>query len=229
MNIDTLRSLQLAYAKLLHDKSLYDIFNDDVNLFSRMMGLPKSALKLIDLDPEKHLSELYSRRGMLAREVGARTPNLLKVLGYNEETKIQEFQNSELFCEFLASDYFLNPKYALPSPECLGHGYENYTKFFVWMLLSSKDKFGQAVLDSLSMDIAFFLVGQANHATNNYYQKFKKGVYWVVSNYVYFINAEYQLYQIDNMSFIEIFNRSGVFDLETIKADFLTTEEKENE
>lgn len=225
MNIEKLQKLQLIYTRLLFDKELYEYYLTDADNFVRDLNLSKNDLKLITLNHTNHLAEIYSRRGMIAREIGLRAPNLLKALYPDVEKPYELFQRSSILIDFLKSESFIKPKWCMPSPEYMGYGYENYTKFFVFTLYREETVLPSNLVKPLKIDLGIFLITQSKHSNNQYYQKFLKGLYWCDDKWLYFIDKDAMYYEMKRDDIESVFDNSGVISIDHIKNDLLTTQE----
>lgn len=178
-DLNALKAIQFINTRVYFDDDLAKtlLCKDDITLKS--LGVPRIfSSMLVNTDSARFIAESYGRRFYVAKEIYTRFKRSLKFL-IHKELEVSEFLTHSIFVSFLKSEYFFSSNYCFPHPDAIGKGYENVSKFFLWIINSlPPSTVNYKILDSLFLDIAIFLVAQSRTATEPFYLKFQKGVYF---------------------------------------------------
>lgn len=176
-----LESLQTLLIRLMFSAATLKDFQDDPRRTLEQHGLPADAERLLpDPRSKNFLAEAHGRQIVVEREISARFERTVAFFN-NRGTQAGPDTGPLAFGEFLASDYFLGTRHALPHPDGVGPGYENVSKFYFWI----RDRYGLdrpganiALRLSVYADFALYLLYLRKRPCHPYYDRFKGGVCW---------------------------------------------------
>lgn len=176
-----LEALQTLLIELMFSAPTLRAFQDDPARTLDQYGLPAEAERLLpDPHSKNFLAEARGRRVVVEREISARFE---RTVAFFEDRSRQPGPDTGplAFDEFLATDYFLGTRHALPHPAGVGPGYENVSKFYFWI----RDRYGLdrpganiALRQSVYADFALYLLYLRKRPCHPYYDRFKGGACW---------------------------------------------------
>ncbi len=154
---------QELYVQLLFSASTRREWQVNPSSVLQHFGLSRSWMsKLPDVGSEQFLSECHGRRQLVARELHPKYGRSISlILGLQS---LGDFATSKLLADFLESTHFLTPNHSLPHPYGIGRGYENASKFFLWIRDTRIAGSSSEVRKGLCIDFAIHLIGQSSHS-----------------------------------------------------------------
>lgn len=171
--------IQRLFIELLFVEGTREAYARDPLAVLQRYLLPRSYRSVLpDVTSAAFLAEARGRKIGVAREVHARFPNTLGCRGLCEERSLA---TSALFARFLGSSFFMDPERALPHPYGIGRGYENISKFALWLRDAEQLRRPGCELDSrnsLYLEFSIYLIAQVKHARDTFFERFKRGVIW---------------------------------------------------
>ena len=166
--------LQRLYVELLFCEHLRQHWIKDQHAVLEKYMLPPESLNILpDIGSNEFTNECIGRRTLISREL---QPKFSKTLesAYGIES-IRDFGSSDVFQKFLESPHFLTIEHSLPHPYGIGKGYENSSKFFLWLRDVNLANRQQLRLQ-LHQDFSVHLIRQSPHCLAYPLIRSRKGV-----------------------------------------------------
>lgn len=166
--------LQRLYVELLFRERLRQRWSQDQQTVLRQYLLPPDAGNLFpNVNSKAFRNECLGRRSLIARELHPQFSNtLMSVYGIES---VRDFVSSAMLSRFLESGHFLTIGHSLPHPYGIGKGYENSSKFFLW-LRDVHFARQQRLRVALHHDFAMHLIRQSQHCVSNPLLRARNGV-----------------------------------------------------
>jgi hypothetical protein len=179
-------ALQKLAIRLFFSESLQRRWRADPESVVDDFGVPRDWIRYLPtVETPQFKAEVWGRRLLVGSEIHGRFGKALRWM--TGEADAIAFARGELLARFLDSEEFFSPRSAIPHPYGMGPGYENVTKFFVWLVadqaLARPFEIGKR-RRSLAMRRRFYaaygvhLVTQARHSTTAFYVALRAGVYF---------------------------------------------------
>jgi hypothetical protein len=188
-------------------------------------------------DPQSpgHKAEIYGRRVLICRELIQRFPKSWEKLQIDSS----DSRVPKAITPFFSSEYFFDPEFSLPSPEGLGPGYENVSKFFFWAKATLFQAQYAEFNDLLNLEFALHLMAQREEAVDLFYCQFENGIFWrsLLPGRLSILTPNLSLYQFEakesglEEKFSREFKSHGLYDLDRLAppAEFRRTQRALNE
>lgn len=139
-------------------------------------GLPAEAKsRFADITSEQFQAECHGRRVLVERTIGAAFPKT------SERLAARKIPLDPRFDDFLCSEYFFDPRFALPHVSGVGTGYENISKYFFWLRQNFHLASGTAdaaLREAAYTEFAAWLLKQYLGPHDPWFDRFKGGIFW---------------------------------------------------
>lgn len=166
--------LQRLYVELLFRERLRQRWTQDQQTVLHQYRLPADAANLFpNINSREFRNECHGRRSLIALELHPQFPRTLMSV-YGIEC-VRDFVSSAMLSNFLESRHFLTAGHCLPHPHGLGKGYENSSKFFLW-LRDVHFAAQQRLRLPLHQDFAAHLIRHSAHCAVEPWVRARKGV-----------------------------------------------------
>jgi hypothetical protein len=178
---ETARRMQSLYIRLMFCNRVLARYRSDPSGVLAEFGLPAEAQRSLPspADPDFQ-AEAAGRKTGVYKEIVNTFQNTLTALERIATSGAPDVPRLS-FADYLSSDYFYDPVRALPDPNGVGPGYENSSKFFLWVC----DGYGirtQAanpeLRRTLYSEFALYLLALEKQPVDAYYKRFKGAVMW---------------------------------------------------
>jgi hypothetical protein len=178
---ETARRMQSLYIRLMFcNRVLERYLSDPLGLLAEF-GLPADAQRsLPDPNDPNFQAEAAGRKTGVYKEIVNTFQNTLTVLERIATSGAPDVPRLS-FAEYLSSDYFYDPVRALPDPNGVGPGYENSSKFFLWVCDGYRIRTQAADAElrrTLYSEFALYLLALEKQPVDAYYKRFKGAVMW---------------------------------------------------
>lgn len=175
------RRLQSLYIRLMFCNRVLERYRSAPLSVLAEFGLPVDAQASLPnpADPDFQ-AEAAGRRTGVYKEIVNTFQNTLTVLERIATSGGPEVPRLS-FADYLSSDYFYDPFRALPDPNGVGPGYENSSKFFLWVCDGYRVRTAAAELElrtTLYSEFALYLLGLQKQPVDAYYKRFKGAMMW---------------------------------------------------
>lgn len=179
-------ALQKLAIRLFFSECLQRRWRRNPRAVADEFGVPRDWIKYLpSVDTPRFKVEVWGRRLLVAREIHGRFGKALAWM--TGEADAVAFARGDLLTRFLDSETFFSPRLPVPHPYGMAAGYENVTKFFVWLVeeqsLKGPFEIGTAKR-TLAMRRKFYeaygvhLVSQACHSKSKFYDALRAGAYF---------------------------------------------------
>lgn len=220
---ESIRQIQRLYVRLLFCKQYRVRYASDPDRVLQKFGLTSAYRSFMpNVSTDSFLAEVNGRRIGVAREVFDQFRRTLPLLDPHI-TNVTSLAVSELFSDFLSSDYFFQAENSLPHPYGIGRGYENVSKFALWIKHSrhvSSSNGDPSLRRSLYTDFGSYLVLHSRHSSEVFFSRFSSGAYW---NEIHdspasllILTPYFRLVRVSSESATEKVVAMGIVDLDTI-------------
>lgn len=166
--------LQRLYVELLFRERLRQHWTQDQQTVLHQYRLPADAANLFpNINSKEFRNECHGRRSLIAHALHPQfSQTLMSVYGIE---CVRDFVSSAMLSNFLESRHFLTAGHCLPHPHGMGKGYENASKFFLW-LRDVHFANQQRLRLPLHLDFSGHLIRQSGNCTAEPWRRARAGV-----------------------------------------------------
>lgn len=194
--------------QVIQEEYTRKIFNETYLVKSKkLLSYMESA------DVGKLKSEFYGRRMLVAIEIMDRFKSSMKEFFLRDDITPIDFIKDEQLSSFFDSENFLKSHHCLPSPEGIGKGYENISKFYFWAMTNIKSK---EFIEMLKLEMASYVLSQSLGAVDNFFNKFSNGIFIESIAGGYLVTKEGDVFEMNNQEHIRNIKDLGVFNLKDL-------------
>ena len=186
--------------KKLQELSIRIFF--DTNLQKMLVKNPEQILEAYEISKQnmkflpnplckKFIAESSGRRSLIAREINKRFSGFFKLILGRQMSNVNDVAQTQIFNEFISSDFFFTNAKSFPHYTGVGKGYENSSKFFLFCvnLYNAKESSHNKTLHLLELytGIAAHLNFQSQFCKSIFFNNFAQGVFFTIDQKSYYI------------------------------------------
>ena len=220
---ETARRLQSLYIRLMFCNRVLERYRSAPLSVLAEFGLPADAQRsLPDPNDANFQAEAAGRKTGVYKEIVNTFHNTLTVLERIATAGRPDMPRLS-FADYLSSDYFYDPVRALPDPNGVGPGYENSSKFFLWVCDGYRVRTPAAdpeLRTALYSEFALYLLGLEKQPVDAYYKRFKGAVMWPrvygVALPVQVVTDKQVMLTVSDPAKVAQLGQIGIVDLDTV-------------
>ena len=217
------RRLQSLYIRLMFCNRTLERYRSDPAGVLAARGLPAEAQNsLPDPNDADFQAEAAGRKTGVYKEIVNTFQNTLTVLERIATTGGTDVPRLS-FADYLSSDHFYDPVLALPDPNGVGPGYENSSKFFLWVCEGYGVRTPAAhpeLRTTLYGEFALYLLALEKQPVDAYYKRFKGAVMWPrvygTPLPVQVVTDKQVMLTVNDAAQVAQLGRIGIIDLDTV-------------
>ena len=187
---EMMRSLQEVSIKLYFDDNLYEQFKKNPFEVLKKRSINEIYFQMLpNVNSYAFDVESRGRKVLVTQEIQRRFKEFFG-LYFEKNTTIYQISQSKLMSKFFKSEYFFKNEFSFPHYAGIGYGYENVSKFFLYIiqvLTVSDTDLNEVLLISLYTAMAIYLSQLAELSDVGFYQQFRSNVFFKIKDSCYVV------------------------------------------